>query len=174
MSRYLLLLVLCLSVLPLVSCDILSGDSLEDTKREIAILDENLDLKAKVSSLEARIAKLEENQEIVAVIDQDIQQFFAAVETRNISVINGLVSKDVRVRETGIYFDKGNELNFGSPVLTERLRSVKLIGHELNDKHAKLTYEILSPNQESEAGIVAVEVVQQPEGWKIARCGFRS
>jgi hypothetical protein len=171
LAKSISLLIMCLAIFQLASCDVLDrGISLEDRERENAILDENLDLKEKVTNLEQRIAELQKTQETISIIDQDVNRFFLAVQTGNVDSLSHFVSNSVHVQKTGISFEKGGEIEFSRGLTNGKVSYVRLIGHELNENKGKLTYEFYSGSPDSKVEKVAVEVVQQPEGWKINRC----
>ncbi|RFU65369.1 hypothetical protein [Peribacillus glennii] len=168
-------LLLLPAVFLLSSCDLIQTEK-DYLKREqeIALLDENLNLKEKISDLEYQIAGLEKTQKTVSIIDEDVTQFFLAMENGNIPEVKKRVTDDVEFQQTGIHFVNGPSMQYGSGIASKEIGYIKLIDHELDSGKGKLTYEFYSSDEVKKPTIVDVDIIQKPEGWKISNFAIDS
>ncbi|KMY50440.1 hypothetical protein [Peribacillus loiseleuriae] len=168
MSRSLILVGICSSIILLGSCSFFSVHNTDEDKfLEMAIIDENLQLKSKVAELEEQIIMLEKNQQTAFGINDDVFLFIKAIETKDLVELKNRVAVNVSIESTGITFDNGNSLRYGFSKSKDCIDYMKLKDHEINFDKGTFVYEVFSVGNKTEAKHISVEVVQQENGWKI-------
>lgn len=167
-SRSIMLVGICSTIILLSSCSFFSVSKTDDAKlREMTIIDENLQLKDRVAELEEYISMLEKNQQVAFGINEDVLLFMEAIESKNFVELKNKVAEDVSIESTGITFDNGNSLRYGPIQSKECIDYMKLKEHEINTDTGTFVYEVFSIGNKTEAKQISIEVVQQENGWKI-------
>lgn len=167
------LVLLLPAVFLLTSCDLLNREGYLEKDQEVALMDENLELKSRISELENQMEGLKKMQATVSVIDEDVTRFFVALKSGNVDELKRRVTKEVEIEDSGIQFMNGSAIDYGNRIGNIDISYIRLIDHELNKEKGKLVYEFFSED-DTKTATVAVEVVHNPEGWKINHCSIES
>ncbi|RFU68254.1 hypothetical protein [Bacillus sp. V59.32b] len=162
------------AVFLLASCDLVHTEGYLEKDQEVALMDENLELEGKILELENQIEGLKKTQATVSLIDEDVTRFFVALKNGNVDEVMRHVTNEVEIKETGIQFMNGSSIHYGNGIGNMDISYIRLIDHELEREKGTLVYEFFSTDDYTKPATVAVEVIHNPEGWKINRCTIES
>ncbi|CAH0347167.1 hypothetical protein [Bacillus sp. CECT 9360] len=168
------LFLVLLVVFLLASCDLIHTEGYLEKEQEVALMDENLELEDRILELENRIEGLKKTQATVSLIDEDVTRFFLALKSGNVDELKRRVTKEVEIEDSGIQFMNGSAIDYGNRIGNIDISYIRLIDYELNKEKGKLVYEFFSSEDDTKTATVAVEVVHNPEGWKINHCNIQS
>lgn len=154
------------SVLFLCSCSITTSTENERQDEEVKILDENLDLKAKVTDLEEEIERLKRNYKITEHAKEDVYLFLQAMRERNLEELKRRVAGNAQLDASGIVFNNGQSLPFEEDNHEQELVFVRLSEDEGDVEAGKLVYDVLPESDTTEQ--LKLELIRQHDTWKIS------
>lgn len=140
----------------------------KDINRELMMIEENLQLKQKVSALEEKVKMIQKEEKLAYTADIEVYQFFRAIQEKNEHEIKKRVTKEARIGETGIEFQNGHHFSYNKLDSTFHIFHLRLREYDMESKKGKLLYELYKGNAaDKKMVLLSVEVIKEQDGWKV-------